>query len=404
MSQLPSDQITDAWLEPLRLSWQLADGVAYLNHGSFGPAPVHVLAARSHWQLALQREPMDFFLRQMPEYLVEARTAIAQFVDAAPDDVVLVDNATTGMNIVAATVRLQPGDEVLLNDHEYGAVQRIWQRACEQAGAQMVVHSLPMPLESPQQVVDSLASAITPRTRILVVSHVTSPTAIVFPVGEIVAAAHARGVAVAIDGPHAVGMVPLNLQALNADFYTASCHKWLSAPFGSGFLHVHRRWQDQVQSPLRSWGRPQPGCEPCWRDELEWLGTRDPSALLSIPAAIHFLGPDVQLGWERFRQYTHGVIREWKSQFCRQYAEPPLTSDDDHWFGSMVAVPLPDGDAPKLQAAFYNHYRIEAPVIAWRGRRLLRVSWHLYNRLEELERLNLALRELLGDEPSMTMD
>ncbi len=391
---------TAAELEDFHSAWQLADGVTYLNHGSFGPAPRPVLAARDHWQTALQREPMDFFLREMPRQLAKVRQALGNFVGAPADDLLLVDNATTGMNIVARTVRLRPGDEVLLNDHEYGAVLRIWQRACDTAGARLVIHSLPAPLESPEQVVDSLARAITPRTRLLVVSQITSPTALIFPVRQIIAAAQAAGVAVAVDGPHAVAMLPLNLAELAADFYTASCHKWLSAPFGSGFLYVHPRWQAQAESPLRSWGRPQPGAPPSWRDEFEWLGTRDPAAVLALPAAIQFLGIDTQPSWQRFRQYTHAVIREVAESYQAKFNQPPLTAGDGHsadaWYGSMAAVPLPPGDAAALQTALWNQYRIEVPIVPWKDGRLLRVSWHLYNRPEDLLLLHRALKELLA--------
>lgn len=410
-------------LARFQAQWQLEAGVAYLNHGSFGPSPLRVQAARSYWQTQLEREPMDFFVRRLGALLRAAREALGRYVGAAADDLVLIDNATVGMNIVAASFPLAPGDEVLLNDHEYGAVLRIWGRACESAGAKLRVCTLPYPIESPDQVIDALLAAATQRTRLIVVSHVTSPTALIFPVEALIRAAHARGIAVAVDGPHAVGMLPLKLANLGADYYTASCHKWLSAPFGSGFLYVAPSRQGTLASPVCSWGRAHQGCEPSWRDEFEWLGTRDPSALLAIADAIAFPAqveagsdelpetpallaaqsppsPEVQaaihLAWDRYRAHARDPIREISQSLYDLLKQPPLTAEPNGWLGSMAAVTLPPGDAASLQQAYWERYRIEVPVVAWGERRLLRVSWHLYNRPEHLTRLIEATRELLG--------
>jgi isopenicillin-N epimerase len=357
-----------------------------------------VQRAREALQRRLEAQPMDFLLRQMPPLFIAARSKLAAFVGAEPADLVFVDNATIGMNVVAASVDLRPGDEVLANDHEYGAVLRLWERKCQTAGATLIVQRLPSPLRSAAELVESLFAAASPRTRLLVFSHVTSPTALIFPAAEICRQARQRGVLSCIDGPHAVAMLPLNLRALDCDFYTASCHKWLSAPFGSGFLYVHPRRQEDVQPAIVSWGRTLEGDEPSWRDEFHWLGTRDTTGWLAVPTAIEFLE---SVGLDEFRRCTHEL-----AHYARQRIEEltaktagagaakqlePLAPDDLAWYGSMVAVPLPAGECEPLQRTLWEKHGIEAPLIDWNGRRLIRVSCHLYNTPTDVDRLVEAL-------------
>jgi len=378
--------------------WSFPPGTTYLNHGSFGPSPRCVQEAREQLQRRLEAQPMDFFLRQLPPLFLAARAKLAAFVGADSDDLIFVDNATVGMNVVAASIELQPGDEVLCNDHEYGAVLRIWERKCQAAGAKLVVQQLPSPLRSIDELVDAIFAAASDRTRLLVFSHITSPTAVIFPAAEICRGARERGIPVCIDGPHAVAMLPLDLRALDCDFYTASCHKWLSAPFGSGFLYVHSRWQASVRPAIVSWGRTLDGEQPSWRDEFHWLGTRDPSAWLAVPAAIDFLE---SYGIERFRQQTHELARYARQRVTELTARhsaglaskflEPLVPDEPTWYGSMAAMPLPPGEAEPLQRALWERHGIEAPIIDWSGRRLVRVSCHLYNSAAQVDRLVEAL-------------
>jgi isopenicillin-N epimerase len=234
--------------------WTIAEGVTYLNHGSFGPSPQSVQQARQEWSARLEAEPMDFFLRRMEDHLDDAASRVAAFVGADAEGLVFVDNATVGMNIVAANTQLHDGDEVLLTDHEYGAVTRIWREKCKATRAQLVVAQLPVPLSDSEQVVSALSRAVTARTRLIVVSHITSSTAVRLPVERICAAARERGVPVCVDGPHALAMLPLELERLGCDFYAASCHKWLSAPFGSGFLYDARHRRQDCRPAIVSWG------------------------------------------------------------------------------------------------------------------------------------------------------
>ena len=376
-----------------RSHWQLRPGTIYLNHGSFGPPPQAVKAARAAWQQRLDEQPMDFFVREFEPAWHAARARLAEFIHCDPADLIFVENATAGMNVVASSCKLQPGDEVLLTDHEYGAVQRIWQRACAEAGAAPpVIARLPPQLGDSQEVVDTITRAITPRTRLLVVSHITSPTAVILPIRQIIQAAHRLGVAVCIDGPHAPLQADVNLRDLGADYYTASCHKWLCAPFGSGFLHVDKRHQSAVRAPLLSWGRIFPEDRAAWSDEFVWTGSRDNSPYLTIPAAIDFFAP---LGQQEFAQITHELAQYARQQLVELTGLQPIVPDDPQWYGSMAHVPLPLGNRRGLQDALWREHGIEVPIVEWSGRRWIRVSCHLYNTREEVDTLVRALRVLL---------
>jgi isopenicillin-N epimerase len=413
MSLNPSPADDAAWSQ-LKEHWSFPSGTIYLNHGSFGPPPACVRSARQRWQDAIDSQPMDFFVRQFEPAWLEARERLARFVAAPPSDLIFVENATVGMNIVADSFPLAAGDEVLLTDHEYGAVQRIWQRACAKAGASAKTVELPLPFVSVDQTVEAVFAAATTRTRLIVVSHVTSPTAVILPVMEICRRAHERGIAVAIDGPHAVAQVPLAIEALNCDFYTASCHKWLSGPFGSGFLYVSPRQQRHVRPPVLSWGRIPPTRIESWSDEFVWSGTRNPAAYLAVPAAIDFLEA---VGLESFRSRTHWLAQFARKQIVELTGLEPIVPDNPSWYGSMAHVPLPplkvegtlrvpssedlrDESCPvsnPLQHTLWRRFGIEVPVVDFRGRRYVRVSCHLYNDTSQIERLVAALRTLFSE-------
>jgi isopenicillin-N epimerase len=396
VSQLTSDlPVHDdaAWLA-WRAQWEIRPDTTYLNHGSFGPPPQPVRQARAAWQARLDEQPMDFLVRQYELAWHAARDRLAGFVHADPADLVFVENATAGMNVVAASLALKPGDEVLLTDHEYGAVLRIWQRACSEAGAlPPKIAPLPPFLSDKQEVVDAILSHVNERTRLLVVSHVTSPTAVILPVAEIVAAAHARGVAVCIDGPHAPLQVEVDLGKIHADFYTASCHKWLCGPLGSGFLHVAKPHQSRVRPVQLSWGRVFTEERRTWSDEFVWSGTRDSSAYLAVPAAIDFFAP---LGPPLFRRRTHHLAQYARQRLVELTGLPPVVPDDAAWYGSMALAPLPPGERRPLQEALWQQHGIEVPIVEWNQRRFVRVSCHLYNTHEQLDRLVAALHALLA--------
>jgi isopenicillin-N epimerase len=374
-------------------AWDLRPDVIYLNHGSFGPSPRVVVEERCRWYRELEAEPMDFFTRRLEAALADARGVLGKFLGTSGDNLIFVDNATWAMNIVAESCELQPGDEVLLNDHEYGAVHRIWERRCHERGAKLVVAKIPTPLKSADDVIEPLFAAVTPRTRMIVFSHVTSPTAIIFPATEICRRARQLGIATCVDGPHALVMCDVNLDQLDCDYYCASNHKWLCAPFGSGFLFVHPRRQSTVQPVVTSWGRSYPpDLAPAWHNEFTWGGTRDCSAYLATPTAIQFIE---SVGVEHFRHHAHALVRQAREQIGQLTGREPLVPDDMSWYGSMISLPIPPGDALELHKAIWDRYRIEVPIVDWGGQRLVRPSAHLYTRSADIDRLVEALKTLL---------
>ena len=351
---------------------------------------------------------MDFYLREMEPALDQAMAVLSKFVGADPRDMVFVDNATVAMNVVAENIELKAGEEVLLNDHEYGAVFRIWRQKCEQVGARVVSARLGNfsdqetptshagPIDMTRRVVDSIFSAVTEKTRLIVVSHITSPSAIIFPVAEICREARDRGIPVCIDGPHAIAMRDVNLKKLDCDFYCASLHKWLSAPFGSGFLYVKRQYQQRLKPHMTSWGRSLGGRDERWQDHINWLGTRDPAPFLAVPAAIKFL-ENVGLGG--FRNWTHQLAQYARQKLEQQFDTKAWVPDSQDWYGSMIAIPLPASDLKKskpnsmhpLQQQLWEQFRIEIPISECCGQSFIRVSCHLYNTKDEIDRLIEAL-------------
>jgi isopenicillin-N epimerase len=408
MSSLPPDD--DAAWAPIAAEWQIPPGTIYLNHGSYGPAPLAVRRARRDLIDRLDDNPMDFFNRRYEAAIFAARERLAKFGGMEAENLIFVENATAGMNVVASSFRLDSGDEVLINDHEYGAVRRIWDRACREAGAKLVTVELPLPFTTAEKAVEAIFAGASARTRLLIVSHITSSTAVTLPVEAICREARRRGIAVAIDGPHAVAQVPLSLDRLDCDFYAASCHKWLSAPLGSGFLYVAPQHQSQVRPPELSWGRIQPTPVTIWSDEFVWTGTRDPSAYLTVPAAIEFIE---QIGLENFRTRTHWLASYARRRLVELTGLEPIVPDDPSWYAAMAHVPLPPRRMPAaadaaaraaighpvasvLQHALWREFGIEVPIVDFGPGRYIRVSCHLYNDTRQIDRLIEALSTLLA--------
>lgn len=384
--------------------FNIDDQTTYLNHGSFGPSPKCVREKRQEWTERLEQQPMRFFCREMEQFLWESAEAVAKFLHTKPARLALVDNATMGMNVAAASVELEEGDEVLLTDHEYGAVRNIWQERCRRTGARLVSVELPFPLND-DGVVDAIATRINDRTKVLVISHVTSPTAAILPVKRVCHLARERGVITAIDGPHAIAMLDVRLDDLGCDFYCASCHKWLCAPFGTGFLYVHPRHHHKVKCPMVSWGGSISGRPASWQDRTNWLGTRDPAGQLTLPTAIEFMQNGAL---SVFRSHAHELVCNARQRLLSMEGVGPFCTATEDDVVSMCAVELPQpegwepgyhGHPDPLQVELRDKYGIETPVASWNGKRFLRVSAHLYNSQADVDRLVEALsetRNLLG--------
>lgn len=337
------------------MEFLLDPDVTFLNHGSYGGCPEPVFARYQELQRELELNPVEFLGRRFAELTGEARAALAAFVGARPDDLVFVPNATSGLNAVIRSLRLEAGDEVLITRHEYGAVVRTW----EFVGAQLVY-------AEPEE----LAGSIGPRTKAVSVSHITSPTALVLPVAEICAAAREAGVLSIVDGAHAPGQIPVDLEALGADVYAGNCHKWLCAPKGAGFLWARPEHQDWIDPLVVSWGY-----DDGFAERHGWQGTRDPSAALTVPAAI-----------EAHRTFDLERCRRLAASFHDRL--PPVgSSPAPQMWSSEVDTP----DPVALQRRLFQEHRIEVVVQEWEGRSLLRVSIGPYNEAADVERLLEAL-------------
>lgn len=364
-----------------------------MNHGSFGAVPLAVESDQQKLRRHFAREPMDFMTRHYERLWLDARRRLSAWVGAAETNVALCENATAGMNEIASWFPLKAGDEVLLNNHEYGAVIRTWQQRCESVGAKVRIVTLPTFVESVDDIVQPILEQCGEAARLVVISHITSATAIRMPVEQLCKELAARDIPICIDGPHAPLHEPLALERLGCDFYTASCHKWLSAPIGSGFLYVAPKWHG-LAKPLRvSWGRLSPAKPSSWDEELIWSGTRDSSAMLSVGTAIKFQS---NFDREKLHARNHGLAQYARQRLLEISAAQPLTPDSDQWYGWMVSVRLPDGDHAGLQKRLWNRYGIEIPVFEFEGHALIRVSCPLYVREADIDYLMFALRRELA--------
>jgi isopenicillin-N epimerase len=379
----------------LRDLFLLRPDVVFLNHGSFGACPRPVFEVYRAWQLELERQPVAFLGRRFAELMQEARQALASYAGADADDLVYVPNATTGLNIVARSLPLEPGDEILATDHEYGALDRTWRFVCARRGARYVRQPVRLPVTSPEQVVEAIWSGVTERTRILFVSHITSSTALVFPVAELARRARAAGIISVVDGAHVPGHAPLNLAALDADFYAGNCHKWMMAPKGAAFLYARRDKQPLLEPLVVSWGwqseKPGPSR---FIDEQEFQGTRDIAAYLATPAAIEFMQAH---HWSAVGRNCHALVRHARQEITALTGLPPISPDGPAWFRQMAAFPLPSCDGEMLQRRLYDEFGVEIPIITWNGETLVRISVQGYNTRADVDRLVGALARLLPE-------
>jgi isopenicillin-N epimerase len=385
--------------EELAALWPLDRDVVFLNHGSFGACPSAVLRQQAALRDELEAEPVRFLSREIDDRLAAARKALAAFVGADPDDLAFVVNATSGVNAVLRSRVSATNDELLVTDHAYNACRNTLNFVAERSGARVVVVTIPFPVGSPGEVVDAVLARVTPRTRLALLDHVTSPTGLILPVERLSAALRGRGVDVLIDGAHAPGMLPVNLSALGATYYSGNCHKWLCAPKGSAFLWTRRDRQLDVRPLTISHGANAvwPG-RSRYRLEFDWTGTSDPTAWLTVPRAIEYLGGLLPGGWPALMARNHALAVDARRLLCEALDTPPPCPDD--MIGSLASLRLPDGDGEArwrrvdpLQRRLFEAWGIEVPVMSWPAppRRLIRISAQLYNQREHYERLAQAL-------------
>ena len=379
----------------LKEHFLLDPSVVFLNHGSYGATPKPVFEAYQNWQRRLERQPVLFLGRELPGLLRESRTVLGRYLNADPDDLVYIPNATHGVNILAHSLQLKPGDEILTSDHEYGACDYTWEFICRKTGASYIHQPIPLPVTSNEQIIDMFWQGVTPRTRVIYLSQITSPTALRLPVEEICQRARAAGILTIVDAAHAPGQIPVDLGSLGADMLFANAHKWMLNVKGSAFLYVRREVQALIEPLVVSWGyRPTPDIASGSRfiDLLQWTGTKDPTAALTVPDAIQFMHGHE---WEAVRGQCHLLLRQAIERICDLTELPPAYPLDSDFYSQMGVAPLPSSDLTVLKARLYDEYKIEVPLTEWQDRQFVRISVQGYNTQEDIDVLIQALEVLL---------
>jgi len=383
----------------LKSEYLLDPTIIFLNHGSFGACPRPVFEEYQRWQRELERQPVEFLGRHITALMAGARAKLAAYLGVDTDTIICFPNPTTAMNMVARSLKLEPGNEILTTDHEYGALDRTWHLRCKYSGAKYIRRSIPLPVTSHAKFVETFWSGVTEHTRVIFLSHITSPTALILPVQEICRRTREVGLLSIVDGAHAPGHISLNLTEIGADIYVGACHKWMSSPKGSAFLYARPEVQSWLEPLVVSWG---------WGDEViapdltmgetefvrfhQWQGTRDMAAFLATPAAIEF---QAQHEWVKVRAECHALASETRVRVNQLAGLASISPDSPEWFGQMVTVRLPDAvDVNTLKARLYDEYRIEVPVFRWNDQSLIRVSFQGYNTRADADVLMEALQAL----------
>ena len=366
----------------------------FLNHGSFGSCPYEVLAEQRRFRDEIEARPIELLGRKLTPLLRDAASRVARFVGTTPDRLGFVTNATEAINAVLRSLAWQRGDEVVVVDHVYGAMRQSVRRLADEFGVVLREVVVPMPVRQPRDWIDPIVGAFNDRTRLVLVDHITSPTALVVPVEEVVRIAREKGIFTIVDGAHAPGSIDLDIDAIGADAYAANMHKWCCAPKGSGILVVKRGLESRMHPLATShdYGRG-------FTAEHDWQGTRDATAWLATPAAIEYFE---RAGWPAVRRRNHAMAAWSQRELCARWRVEPLSPLDGSMLASMAAVRIPEGGEARfespaaLQAALYDRERVEIPVIDWNGRWHIRVSCHLHTAPELIARLDAAMRAVLA--------
>ena len=372
--------------------WLLDPDIAFLNHGCFGATPRAVLEAQTVWRHRLERRPVELLDRRRDTLLADAKRAVGGFIGADAADFGFVTNATGGVNAVLRSLRFGPGDELVMTDHVYNACRQTIRLLERETGTRTIEARVPLPVSGPDEIVASIADALSDRTRLVLIDHIASSTAVIFPVRRIIELCGDRGIDVLVDGAHAPGMVELDVAGLGAAYYTGNLHKWVCAPKGAAFLWVRPDRQAGIHPNTISHF-----LDEGLSNEFNWQGTRDITAWLCVPDSIEFMR---QFGWNNVRRHNHAMAVWAQSMLSRRWGVPAATPPDGSMLGSMAALPLPPGvrdrfsEPGTFQARLYDQHRIEVPIIEFTDQWWVRVSCQVYNEPEQYERLGEAVAEL----------
>ena len=368
----------------------LDPNITFLNHGSFGACPKVVFNNYQYWQRELEIQPVKFFTKVLYEKLEYSRKKLSNFIGCDHDELIFFQNPTTAVSNIIANLDLQSGDEVLMSSHEYGALVRSWSEWGIKKNIKIVQQEVELPLTTENKFIENIWRGITPKTKVIFLSHITSATGLIFPVEKIISLAKEKGIMTIIDGAHVPAHIPLNIHKINCDFYTGALHKWLCGPKGASFLYVKKKHQHWVKPLIYSWGKEgdDPGPSEFLQD-FQWQGTRDIPAFLSIPSAIEFYYSYLEKNLKLCRE---NIKYAFKNLGLTLNTEPISNGGD--WIGQMVSHPLPESAPLDLKEILYHHYKVEIPIFKWGDRMFIRVSMQIYNEKKEVDLLLSALSSI----------
>ena len=366
----------------------LDPNITYLNHGSYGSCPSSVFNDYQKLQKRLEQQPVQFMTKYLWKYLKESRDTLGTFLNCDGDDLLLFANPTTAINNVIENLNLNKGDEVLMTQHEYGALVRAWSRSSKRNNFSIVQQPVKVPVSSKKNFIKQFLAGITMNTKVVFISQITSQTGLIFPIKEICEYATKKGIVTIVDGAHVPGHIDLNISNLECDFFTGTCHKWLCAPKGSSFLYVRKSFQANIKPQVVSWGEEGDDPGPSqFQMDFQWQGTKDMSSFLSIPSAIHFIESN---NWKENHKISKELILEVSEDLKNLFGTNPLFKSED-WVGQMVSHPLPSNTPENLKEMLWEKFLIEVPVFEWKKQKYIRVSAHFYNDRNDMNTLINAL-------------
>lgn len=377
----------------MKSQFLLDDSITFLNHGSFGACPKSVFAEYQRFQLELETEPVHFIQKKLPVYLKEAKQPLAEFLGCATDDFFFTPNPTFAINTIMRSLHLQAGDEILATNHEYGAMDRTWNFYCKKTGAKYIRQEISLPITSKEQIIDEFWKGYSSKTKVIFLNHISSSTALIFPVKEICDKAQQLGLITIVDGAHVPGHIDLNIAELNPDYYTGTLHKWMLAPKGSSFLYVKKEFQNDLDPLVVSWGYESVfPSHSQFLDYHEYQGTNDHSAYLCTPKVITFLKEN---NWNEKYKACRKLVFDNYQRFCDLLQTQPICPITEEFLGQMASIPVQTEKPMELKELLYAKYKIQVPIMPLNGKVYLRYSMNMYNTQEDLDKLYEALEDIL---------
>ena len=374
--------------------FQLDTTLTFLNHGSFGSCPKPIFEEYHKFQHELEYEPVTFIQQKQPQYLKTAREHLAKFVECDSADLYFTPNPTFAVNTIMRSLNLQPGDEILSTNHEYGAMDRTWSFYCKKTGAKYIRQEITLPIASKEELLNEFWKGYNSKTKVIFLNHISSATALIFPVKEICDKAQELGLITIIDGAHVPGHIDLNITELNPDYYTGTLHKWMLAPKGSSFLYVKKEFQNDLEPLVVSWGYESvaPG-ESQFLDYHEYQGTNEISAYLCTPKVIDFLESN---NWTQISAASKQIVLDNYQKFCDLVGTQPICPVTSEFLGQMASIPIRTDKPVELKEVLYNKYKIQIPVMPLNDKFYIRYSINAYNSQEDLDILYKSLEEIIA--------